>query len=121
MTYPVIIMAAPNGARKTHRDHPALPVSIEETVCEAAACYEAGATILHAHVRGQQQEHVLDAGLYRELTGELNQRVPELLVQITTEAVGIYPPRQQVDCVKKVMPQMASVSLREMTSNFQQA
>lgn len=119
MVNPVIIMAAPNGARKTHKDHPALPISIQETVEEAVACYAAGACALHAHVRGDAEEHVIDAGRYRELLGELNRQVPDMLIQITTEAVGIYTPEQQVECAKSVMPEMASVALREMTDNFQ--
>lgn len=120
MPDPTIIMVAPNGARKTQKDHPALPISIEETVAEAAACFTAGATVLHAHVRGKQDEHVLDAGLYAELIAELNQKVPDMLVQITTEAVGVYTPQQQVDCVEKVLPEMTSVALKEMTTNFTQ-
>jgi len=111
-------MSAPNGARKTRRDHPALPVSIEETVDEAVQCHAAGATIFHAHVRGKQDEHLLDAGLYQELIAELKHQAPEMLVQITTEAVGIYTPVQQVKCVQAVVPEMASVALKEMTSNF---
>ncbi len=118
MSDPTIIIVAPNGARKTHHDHLALPVSIEETVNETAACYAAGATVLHAHVRGKKQEHVLDAGLYVELITELKQQSPEMLVQITTEAVGIYTPTQQVDCVKKVLPNMVSTALRELTADF---
>lgn len=118
MTKPIIIMAAPNGARKTQADHPALPVSIEETVKEALRCHVAGATVLHAHVRGKQKEHVLDVGLYRELIAEMSQQAPDLLVQITTEAVGIYTPEQQVSCVQTVLPEMASICLKEMTSNF---
>ncbi len=118
MSKPTIIIVAPNGARKTHRDHPALPVSIEATVHETAACYAQGATVLHAHVRGEKQQHVLDAGLYIELIAELKQQLPELLVQITTEAVGIYTPVEQVACVKKVMPNMVSSSLRELTAGF---
>lgn len=115
-----IVMAAPNGARKTHEDHPALPVSIEETVNEAAACHAAGAAILHAHVRGENDEHVLDAGLYRELLDELAARVPRMLVQVTSEAVGRYRPEEQVACIEAVQPQMASMSLREITANFEQ-
>lgn len=111
-------MVAPNGARKTRLDHPALPISIEETVEEAVQCHVEGATILHAHVRGEQDEHLLDAGLYQELIAELKQRAPEMLAQITTEAVGVYTPAQQVDCVQTVVPEMASVALKEMTSNF---
>lgn len=119
MTRDVVIMAAPNGARKTKLDHAALPVSIEDTVNEAAQCYAAGASVLHAHVRGDHHEHVLDAGLYRELIAEMTRRVPEMLIQVTSEAVGIYTPEQQVTCIQSVMPQMASMCLREISSNFE--
>ncbi len=114
----VIVMAAPNGARKTKVDHPALPVSIEATVSEAEACHRAGACALHAHVRGRADEHLLDAGLYRELLAEMSRRVPEMLVQITSEAVGIYTPEQQVACVLAVHPRMVSMCLREISSDF---
>jgi uncharacterized protein (DUF849 family) len=78
----VVIMVAPNGARKTRSDHSSLPVSIEDTVSEAALCRAVGASALHAHVRGANDEHVLDAGLYRELIAAMAQRVPGMLVQI---------------------------------------
>ena len=116
----VVIMVAPNGARKTRRDHAALPVSIADTVAEAAQCHAAGASALHAHVRGENDEHVLDAGLYRELLAEMSQQVPEMLIQITSEAVGIYTPAQQVACIQAVVPRMVSMCLREISSNFEQ-
>jgi uncharacterized protein (DUF849 family) len=119
MTRSVVIMVAPNGARKTRLDHASLPVSIEATVSEAAACHAAGASALHAHVRGSNDEHVLDAGLYRELIAEMTRRVPGMLIQITSEAVGIYTPQQQVDCIQAVVPQMVSMGLREVSSNFE--
>lgn len=118
MKTPTIIMVAPNGARKTLQDHPTLPISIEQTVEEAVRCHAAGATILHAHVRGKQGEHILDSGLYQELIAEMERRAPDMLVQITTEAIGVYTPEQQVACVQTVVPEMASVCLKEMTSNF---
>ena len=40
------IMVAPNGARRTTADHPALPVTIPQTVATAKACFEAGAGAL---------------------------------------------------------------------------
>ncbi|MEM7561605.1 MAG: 3-keto-5-aminohexanoate cleavage protein, partial [Pseudomonadota bacterium] len=111
-------MAAPNGARKTKSDHQSIPLSIGETAAEAAACQAAGASVLHAHVRGQENEHVLDEGLYRELLNELSIKAPDMLIQITSEAVGRYSPDQQVACIKAVKPHMASVALREITSDF---
>ncbi len=121
MTREVVIIAAPNGARKTKADHDAIPLSIDETVSEAAACFDAGASVLHAHLRGAENEHLLDAGLYRELLAEMSRRAPRMLVQITSEAVGRYTPTQQIDCIKAVVPQMASMALREISSDFSEA
>lgn len=118
MTRDVVIMAAPNGARKTRKDHAALPVSIIDTVSEAALCHAAGASALHAHVRGANDEHVLDAARYRELLQEMATRVPDMLVQVTSEAVGVYTPTQQVECVQAVKPEMVSMALREISSDF---
>lgn len=117
---PTIIMVAPNGARKTALDHPNLPVSIEHTVNEALSCFEAGASVLHAHVRGSEDEHILDAGRYRELLAEMSLRVPDMLVQITSEAVGRYSPKQQIACIQAVKPKMTSMALREITADFKQ-
>nr|WP_276562487.1 3-keto-5-aminohexanoate cleavage protein [Hoeflea prorocentri] len=107
-------MVAPNGARRGKADHPALPVTIAETVRAAVSCYEAGAGAIHAHVRDAEGRHVLDAGLYRELIGELASAVPDMAVQITTEAVGRYSPADQRELVRDVMPAHVSVALREM-------
>lgn len=108
------IMVAPNGARRTTADHPALPVTIPQIVETAKACFAAGAGGIHAHVRDADQAHVLDAGLYRELVAELARELPDMAVQITTEAVGRYTPAEQRAVVRAVMPKMVSVALREM-------
>jgi uncharacterized protein (DUF849 family) len=110
------ILVAPNGARRTRTDHPALPVTIEQTVETAKACYQAGADGIHAHIRDKNQQHLLDAGLYRELQTELARHVPDMWVQITTEAVGIYSPAQQRAIVRDSHPKAVSISIREMQS-----
>lgn len=108
-------MVAPNGARRTKGDHPHIPVTIDEIVDTARQCFDAGAGAIHAHVRDEDQNHVLDAGLYRELIGELGAQVPHMQVQITTEAVGRYSNQQQSQVVQTVLPKYVSVSLMEMT------
>ena len=109
-------MVAPNGARKLKEDHPAIPISIRETVETAVACYDAGATGLHLHVRNSDGSHSLDATLYKQAITELNTAAPKLQIQITTESVGQYSPEQQRQVVRDVMPQSVSVSLAEMLS-----
>ncbi len=108
------IMVAPNGARRTRADHPALPMTIQQTVETAAACFDQGAGAIHGHVRDADGSHVLDAGLYRELIAELKTTVPEMMVQITTEAVGRYNADQQRKVIREVMPEYVSVAVREM-------
>jgi 3-keto-5-aminohexanoate cleavage enzyme len=110
------IMVAPNGARRTTQDHPSLPMRLDDTIAAAIACKEAGAGGLHAHVRDADGGHVLDAGLYLELLAELNQRAPDFTVQITTEAVGRYTPKEQRTLVETVMPGFVSIALREMVT-----
>lgn len=111
-------MVAPNGARRKKVDHPQIPVTIDEIVDVAMACQLAGADGLHAHVRNAEEQHVLDAGLYNELLRELNVKAPNLLVQITTEAVGKYSPAEQRALVAQVRPKAVSVGLAEMTSEL---
>jgi uncharacterized protein (DUF849 family) len=111
------VMVAPNGARRTKADHPALPVTIAEIAACARQCFAAGAGAIHAHVRDAGGVHVLDAGLYRELIGEIGRSAPGMTVQITTEAVGRYTPREQRAVVRQVMPQAVSVAPREMMAD----
>ena len=108
------IFVAPNGARKSRQDHEALPLDIGEIVITAHECFKAGAIGLHAHVRDENGRHILDGGLYRELIGEMEVKVPAMQVQITTEAVGMYTPFEQRELVREVRPKMVSVSMAEM-------
>lgn len=112
-----MIMCAPNGARRTKDDHEAVPISIEETIETCISAVAAGANALHLHVRDENGNHVLDAGRYKELLQGLQERVPHIPCQITTEAVGIYSPQEQADVVVAVMPEAVSVSIAEMSQD----
>ena len=114
------LMVAPNGARLTKADHPALPVTIQETVAATLAARDAGADGLHAHVRDASGAHVLDAGLYSELLAELARQAPGFYVQITTEAVGRYSPAQQRELIETLVPPAVSIGLREIDAESDQ-
>lgn len=106
---------APNGARRQKSDHPALPVTPEELAREAAAALEAGASMIHVHVRDGDGTHVLDAERYREATRLIRAAVGDrMIVQITTEAVGRYGPLEQMALVRDVRPEAVSIALREL-------
>ena len=108
------LMIAPNGARRTKADHPELPMTIPEIVECARQCAAEGADGIHAHVRDAEGKHVLDVGLYRELKRELALAVPEMTVQVTSEAAGIYQAEQQRSIIRELHPAYVSVAMREM-------
>lgn len=113
--HPVVICVAPNGARRTRVDHPRLPMTEAELAAEAAACADAGAALLHLHVRDALGDHSLDVGRYRRAIDAIREAVGDrLLIQVTTEAVGRYTPAQQRELLQTLRPSYASVALREL-------
>ncbi len=107
-------MIAPNGAYKNKSDHAELPLTISETVRTAKECYKAGADAIHTHVRDENGKHSLDPVLYKKAIKELRRSVPQMLVQITTEAAGRYSPAEQRQIVYDVKPVAVSVAVREL-------
>lgn len=112
---PIAIAVAPNGGRRTKADHPALPMTPRELADTASACLEAGACMIHVHVRDIEGRHLLDAEAYRDAIAAIRQAVGDRLVlQITSEALGIYQSDVQMDVVREVKPEAVSLALREL-------
>lgn len=115
VTRPIAIAVAPNGARKTHADHPALPITPDELAACARQCVDAGAAMLHLHVRRPDGTHSLEPEDYRPAIAAVQRTVGDaLVIQITTEAVGIYTPEQQMASVRALQPEAISAALREL-------
>ncbi len=111
----LIVTVAPNGAYKTHAQHAEVPITPEAMAVTAKRCLEQGAAMLHLHVRQPDGRHLLDAEAYRDATAAVRRAVgDELVVQITTEAAGIYAPPAQMQVVREVIPEAVSVGLREL-------
>ena len=111
------LMVAPNGARKIKKDHPAVPLTISETVATAKYCYKAGAGAIHLHVRDKEGQHVLDSGLYKEALNELEHQVPNMHIQVTTEAIGKYSPEDMRKLAYDVTPPGTSIGTSELIPN----
>ncbi|MBZ0217637.1 MAG: 3-keto-5-aminohexanoate cleavage protein [Fimbriimonadaceae bacterium] len=110
-----LLMVAPNGARRTKRDHPGLPMTADEIAGEALLCRDAGAAALHLHVRSPTGEHSLDADIYRDAIKAVHETTGgDMVIQITTEAVGMYRPDEQMAAVKALRPEFVSLALREI-------
>jgi uncharacterized protein (DUF849 family) len=112
---PLIVTVAPNGARKTKDDHPALPLTPAEIAETAEACLTAGAAMIHLHVRDADAGHTLSVKAYRAAIGALRDRLGDrMIIQVTSEAVGLYEPEQQIAMVRELKPEAVSIALREL-------
>ncbi|CAO4157106.1 beta-keto acid cleavage family enzyme [Methylorubrum extorquens] len=115
---PLILANAPNGATRSKADHPALPITESEIARTAAEIAEAGAALIHVHVRDAQSRHLLDAQAYRAVTAAIRAEVGDrLVVQITSEAAGRYEAPEQMAVVRATRPEAVSLALREIVPN----
>lgn len=108
------LMVAPNGARLTKAQHTGVPISPTELAQTAEACFGEGARAIHLHVRDGAQQHSLDAGRYRAAIAAIKETVPDMKIQVSTEAAGIFTVAEQIHCLKTLRPSAASVSVREI-------
>ena len=71
--------------------------------------------MIHAHVRDRDGGHLLDADAYRAAIAAIRAAVRDrLVIQITSEALGIYSPAEQMEVVRQVRPEAVSLALREL-------
>lgn len=113
--HPLIIAVAPNGGRRTKSDHPALPLTAAEIAKTASECCAAGASMLHMHVRDIHGSHTLDPQKYDAAIKAIRDNVGDkLVIQITTESLGKYLPDEQMEVVRTLIPEAASIAIREV-------
>lgn len=113
----VLIAVAPNGARKTKQHHASIPLTAEEIAIEAEQCVQAGAGMMHLHVRDADAKHSLSVTAYKQAISSIRERCgSDLFVQVTSEAVGIYSPTEQFEMIHALKPDAVSIGVREIKS-----
>ncbi len=112
---PLIITAAPNGAYKQLSDHAQVPLTTSDLARAAKQCLDAGAAMLHLHIRDAQGRHSLDVQGYRDALAAVHAAVgDEMVLQITSEAAKVYQAPAQIAMVQALRPEAVSVGLREV-------
>jgi uncharacterized protein (DUF849 family) len=109
MTKPCILCCAITGSVPTKADNPAVPVTISEQIESSHAAVEAGASIIHAHVRNEDETPSSDPDRFAALKDGLEKHCPGVIIQFSTggrsgsgrERGGMLPLR----------PDMASLSV----------
>lgn len=84
MATPCIITVAITGSLPTKRDNPAVPISIAEQVESTHAAFEAGATLVHAHVRNNDGTPTSSPERFQRLMEGVKQHCPGMIIQLST-------------------------------------
>ena len=82
-TQGTLITVAPTGAESEKEVVPALPVTLDELVATAIQCEQAGAAVIHVHIRDDQAKPTLDLGRLTDTVGALREAT-DLVVQLST-------------------------------------
>lgn len=84
MTAPCIITVAITGSLPTKADNPAVPISTAEQVESTQEAFEAGAAIVHAHVRNDDGSPSSDPVRFADLKEGLEKHCPGMIIQFST-------------------------------------
>lgn len=86
----LIITACICGAEVTKAHNPAVPYTVDELVQEAKSAYDAGASIIHLHVREDDGTPTQDAGRFKVCMEAIQAACPDVIIQPSTGgAVGM--------------------------------
>lgn len=109
MSKPCILCCAITGSVPTKADNPAVPITVEEQIESSHAAVEAGASIIHAHVRNADGTPSSDPEKFARLKEGLEKHCPGVIVQFSTG--GRSGAGQARGGMLPLRPDMASLSV----------
>jgi len=105
---PVVIAVAITGSVPRKKDNPAVPIVPSEQVESTREAYDAGATLVHVHVRNDDETSSSDPERFRQVQEGVNRLCPGMIVQFSTGGRGRDPSQRSSSLYLK--PDMASLS-----------
>lgn len=109
MAKPCIICVAITGSLPTKENNPAVPITIAEQIESTQDAFEAGASIVHCHVRDDAGKPTSDRGRFAQLKEGLEKHCPGMIVQLSTG--GRSGAGQARGGMLPLRPDMASLSV----------
>jgi len=109
MTKPCIICVAITGSVPRKADNPAVPISVAEQIESTHAAFEAGAAIMHAHVRNEDETPTSDPERFARLVEGIKAHCPGMIIQLSTG--GRSGAGQARGGMLPLRPDMASLSV----------
>jgi 3-keto-5-aminohexanoate cleavage enzyme len=84
MASPCIITVAITGSVPTKKDNPAVPITVDEQIESTHAAYEAGAALVHVHVRNEDGSTTSDPDKFARFLAGIRKHCPDIIVQFST-------------------------------------
>ncbi|MEE8398396.1 MAG: 3-keto-5-aminohexanoate cleavage protein [Desulfobacterales bacterium] len=109
---PLIITCAVVGAELTKEDTPHLPITPDEIAASAKEAAEAGATIIHLHIRDKAGQPSQDVDIFRTVSDKIRNACDCILQFSTGGAVGT--PLSERCAPLTLKPEMATLSMGTM-------
>jgi uncharacterized protein (DUF849 family) len=81
---PCIITAAITGSVPRKDNNPAVPITVSEQIESTHACYEAGAALVHVHVRNDDQSTTSNPEKFADFLERIRPYCPDMIVQFST-------------------------------------
>jgi len=103
-----VITAALTGPIATKADNPNLPTSPEEIAEAARGAYEAGAAVVHLHLRDEDGRPTADLEIAKRVVAAVEEACPAL-IQLST-GVGLEVPFEEREKLVEARPRMASLN-----------
>jgi 3-keto-5-aminohexanoate cleavage enzyme len=88
MSDPAVITVAITGALPKKTDNPAVPVTPSEQIESTHEAYEAGASLVHIHVRNPDETPSSDPELFAVVQEGVSKCCPGMIVQFSTGGRG---------------------------------
>jgi len=104
----IVITAAPTGPIATTKDNPALPTQPDEIAAAATKAYEAGAAVVHVHLRDENERPTADLKIAERTMGLIREQSP-ILIQLST-GVGLETPFEDREKLVELKPRMATLN-----------
>jgi 3-keto-5-aminohexanoate cleavage enzyme len=108
MADPCIITVAITGSVPRKKDNPAVPISVAEQVESTHAAYEAGAALVHVHVRNEDETPSSDPERFAALQEGIRRHCPDIIIQFSTGGRG--RALEQRGAMLHLKPDMASLA-----------
>lgn len=105
---PVVVAVAITGSVPRKKDNPNLPVQPAEQIASTRAAFEAGASLVHIHVRHDDETPSSDPARFAEVQAGLRESCPGMIIQFSTGGRGRDPAARGLSLVHR--PDMASLS-----------